>query len=99
MKASFQRTRRFILLGCGWVAGIGCARHPPSEDDLAKKDAGSASAPVASADAASSATAPPLPGLPRTNYRGIWGSGPDDIWAVGDKGTIAHFDGHAWSPS
>src|SRR6476659_1535743 len=31
---------------------------------------------------------------------GIWGSGPDDVWAVGgsfSKGTIVHWDGSSWS--
>src|SRR5579863_5911400 len=27
---------------------------------------------------------------------GVWGSGPDDVWAVGN-GTIIHWDGEAWS--
>jgi hypothetical protein len=28
----------------------------------------------------------------------IWGSGTSDIWAVGDSGTIVHYDGRAWAP-
>jgi photosystem II stability/assembly factor-like uncharacterized protein len=31
--------------------------------------------------------------------RGIWGSSFRDIWGVGDKGAIAHFDGSRWSVS
>src|SRR5205823_4509832 len=27
----------------------------------------------------------------------IWGSRSDDVWAVGDGGTVAHWDGHAWT--
>ena len=27
----------------------------------------------------------------------LWGSGPRDVWAVGDLGTIIHFDGERWS--
>jgi hypothetical protein len=30
---------------------------------------------------------------------GVWGSGPNDVWAVGSKGTIVHWDGSTWSPS
>jgi hypothetical protein len=28
---------------------------------------------------------------------GIWGFGPDDVWAVGDFATLAHWDGAAWT--
>lgn len=36
--------------------------------------------------------------LPHGNpIRGVWGSAVDDYWAVGDVGTILHFDGGAWS--
>jgi hypothetical protein len=28
---------------------------------------------------------------------GVWGSAGDDVFAVGDKGTILHFDGKSWS--
>jgi len=27
----------------------------------------------------------------------IWGAAPDDVWAVGDSGTILHYDGHDWA--
>jgi hypothetical protein len=30
-------------------------------------------------------------------YRGVLGSGPSDVWAVGDGGTIVHWDGLSWS--
>jgi hypothetical protein len=37
--------------------------------------------------------------LPQGNaLRAVHGSGPNDVWAVGDRGTILHFDGAAWSP-
>ena len=26
----------------------------------------------------------------------VWGTSPDDVWAVGDKGTIVHWDGVEW---
>jgi hypothetical protein len=26
----------------------------------------------------------------------LWGSSPDNLWAVGDKGTIVHWDGSEW---
>ena len=28
---------------------------------------------------------------------GVWGSGPDDVFAVGARGTILHYDGTGWS--
>jgi hypothetical protein len=34
-----------------------------------------------------------------SNLRGVWGSGPADIWVVGDKGTILHYDGKTWASS
>lgn len=29
--------------------------------------------------------------------RGIWGNAPNDVWAVGDNGFAAHWDGAQWS--
>ena len=26
----------------------------------------------------------------------VWGPSPDDLWAVGSAGAIAHFDGESW---
>lgn len=37
--------------------------------------------------------------LTTTNLRAVWGTGPADVWAAGDKGTILHFNGQAWAPS
>jgi len=34
---------------------------------------------------------------PDINLMDVWGSGPDDIYAVGFKGTILHNDGSGWS--
>jgi len=27
----------------------------------------------------------------------VWGSGPDDVWAVGAKGSVIHWDGATWA--
>ena len=37
-----------------------------------------------------------LPKSPSTLYA-VWGSGRDDVWAVGDAGTMVHGDGILWS--
>ena len=35
--------------------------------------------------------------LPRGNaLNAVWGAGPADVFAVGDYGTILHYDGTAW---
>jgi hypothetical protein len=31
------------------------------------------------------------------DLHGVWGSGPTDVFAVGRRGTIAHFDGSRWT--
>ncbi len=28
---------------------------------------------------------------------GLWGSGPEDVFAVGDAGLVLHWDGHCWT--
>ncbi len=28
---------------------------------------------------------------------GVWGAAPDDVWAVGDHGTVIHWNGSDWS--
>lgn len=35
----------------------------------------------------------------RPSLHGIWGSAPDNLWAVGSGGAIYHYDGGAWTPS
>jgi hypothetical protein len=36
--------------------------------------------------------------IPTTNaIRDIWGTSPSDVFAVGDNGTILHYDGSVWS--
>jgi hypothetical protein len=37
------------------------------------------------------------PPAPKASYAAVWGSKPDDVWAVGAKGAIGHYDGHAWT--
>ena len=35
--------------------------------------------------------------IPSINARGIWGSAVDDVFIVGDSGTILHWDGASWT--
>src|SRR5438552_18810283 len=38
--------------------------------------------------------------LPQGNHlHSAWGSASNDVWAVGEGGTILHWDGRAWSAS
>ena len=30
------------------------------------------------------------------SLRGVWGSGPADVFAVGEGGTVLHYDGQSW---
>ena len=32
-----------------------------------------------------------------TGFNAVWGSGSNDVWAAGDCGLMAHFDGNSWS--
>jgi hypothetical protein len=32
------------------------------------------------------------------SLRAVWGSGANDVWAVGDSGAVLHGDGTAWAP-
>ena len=42
---------------------------------------------------------PSTPPITTKNLRTVWGTGPADVWAAGDKGLILHYDGRAWAPS
>jgi hypothetical protein len=33
----------------------------------------------------------------KDDLRGVFGFGPDDVWAVGDESTILHWDGKSWT--
>jgi len=37
--------------------------------------------------------------LPQGNsLQSVWGTGPKDVFAVGDHGTVLHYDGQSWKP-
>ncbi len=35
--------------------------------------------------------------IKQTNLRGVWSGGPGNVWVVGAGGTVAHYDGKAWT--
>jgi hypothetical protein len=39
-----------------------------------------------------------VPSLQQRMFTGAWGSGPNDVFAVGTAGTIVRWDGTTWSP-
>ena len=44
------------------------------------------------------ADAGPIPtGANTYGLHGVWGSGPNDVWIVGDSGTLRHYDGSGWT--
>src|SRR5689334_16088057 len=46
---------------------------------------------------AAASAAPVFPA--KESLLAVWGASRDDVWVVGDKGAIVHFDGHAWKRS
>jgi hypothetical protein len=38
-----------------------------------------------------------FPGKPSSSKRGVWASGANDVWAVGDNGQVRRWNGTAWS--
>lgn len=40
----------------------------------------------------------PFPVSRLVALNGVWGSGPNDVWAVGTRGTVLHGDGASFSP-
>jgi hypothetical protein len=73
---------------------------PPAHDAGTAIEAASpadSGAPGALVDAGEDAPTS-LNGLPTANgFQGVWGSSESDVWAVGDMGTILHFDGTTWT--
>jgi photosystem II stability/assembly factor-like uncharacterized protein len=71
------------------AAPLACATEPPPAPapDAGVGDAGPSFVPVAL----------PELGPDPPNLFDIWGSGPDDVYAVGEKATILHYDGQAWA--
>jgi hypothetical protein len=78
-----QRAAQLLLAVTAALAGPGPA--PASASSGAARDA---SGPLDGARAS-------RPSVDTTLSK-LWGAAPDDIWAIGNGGHIAHFDGRAW---
>ena len=88
-----------ILLGGG---ACGPARPPPPSSDAAAPGDAAAGPEPWTAGICDGRAAPgawcwayPRPAGARLNR--LWGTGPRDVWAVGELGTIVHFDGVRWT--
>ena len=86
------------------------AVHDAAKSDAAVHDAAKSDAAVQDAAKPDAGALPPVTGLcsasnwcwqhplPQGHHlNGVWGSGASDVWAVGEQGTLLHFDGKAWS--
>lgn len=78
-----------------------CSHHRPDEaPDAPSVDAGSVDALVPQDAGTPPATWRWSSPEPQGNeLASVWGFAPDDVWAVGENGTILHFDGTSWAPS
>jgi len=74
------------------ACAVCCALGALACKNVAEPDSASK---TGSVTAASSASSEPV--APKSSLSAVWGSGAADIWAVGSKGAISHFDGHAWT--
>jgi MYXO-CTERM domain-containing protein len=82
-----RRTKATLVLALLVPAGLGstaCSKGAPEPT--------SSGLPLSSSPAPSKLTT-------SQNLRSVWGASDSDLWVVGDKGTIEHFDGRGWSES
>jgi len=81
-----------------------------SNNDLAQPDAASKDLAQLEAAVKDAGTLPPVKGLCSTgswcwkhplpqghHLNSVWGTGASNVWAVGEGGTLLHFNGKAWS--
>jgi hypothetical protein len=102
----------FSIVAAGAPLATSCAEAeatPPNGDDVSTDGGPDREAPTS--DAELDGGRPPVVGCeatawcpvtttgidPRRTLGAIWGSAKDDVWVVGSVGTIAHFDGTAWT--
>jgi hypothetical protein len=75
------------------VAGSDAGDGPGGQTDAL--DASAANAEAGACPSGGWCSSSPQPGV--IDLNGVWGSGPDDVWAVGAGGVIDHWNGSAWS--
>lgn len=84
----------------GWESPTADAATPDANAARADVDASTPDAGAAIADAQDAgATWHAVPSDTTAHLRAVSGSGPSDVWAVGDLGTAIHWDGSSWRPS
>lgn len=95
----------FLLVSTGLA---GCAFYASQAERSSGATAAEAGASINKTDAASGeggGNDASVEALPRTGWtrmtgsdlHAVWGASDADIWAVGEKGTMRHFDGILWS--
>lgn len=103
---------RYMLL-LPVVVVVACAGGDPPDADVVPEGGSSVPAPpdasvevatdASAADAGAAASAyrwvrAPIPVTDAALFD-IWGSSPDDVWAVGARGTVLHWNGQVWQSS
>jgi hypothetical protein len=73
------------LLACGEADRLDVFSPPPPVAEVACPGPAAWSGPLA------------IPNTVAQGLGGIWGATATDIWAVGGRGTVLHFDGNAWT--
>jgi CubicO group peptidase (beta-lactamase class C family) len=88
------------LSGCAPAPAAPPATAPPTSPPQAAVAATpTATAAVTSTPQPTPTRAPAKPSpLTRNNLNSVWGSSGTDVFAVGESGTILHYDGTVWSP-
>jgi inositol transport system substrate-binding protein len=71
---------------------------PAAATPSAQATAVAGPAPVPATSQPGAAPQPTRPDLTFKDLSGVWGSSGSDVFAVGQAGTILHYDGQAWSP-